>query len=43
MDPQREYELLLTRRQLFGRAATGVGMAALASLLSPEALAAPAK
>jgi uncharacterized protein (DUF1501 family) len=39
MDPIREHELLLTRRQLFGRAATGIGTAALASLLSPGALA----
>jgi hypothetical protein len=40
MDPSREYRLLLTRRQLFGRAATGIGTAALASLLSPEVFAA---
>jgi uncharacterized protein (DUF1501 family) len=40
MDPQREYELMLTRRQLFGRAATGIGAAALASLLSPDVFAA---
>src|ERR1044071_1478924 len=33
MDPRREYELMLTRRQLFGKAATGIGVAALASLL----------
>ena len=39
MDPCREYELMLTRRQLFGRAAAGIGTAALASLLSPEAFA----
>ncbi|HZO90812.1 MAG TPA: DUF1501 domain-containing protein [Chthonomonadaceae bacterium] len=39
MDPRREYELLLTRRQLFGRFATGIGTVALASLLNPEALA----
>jgi hypothetical protein len=32
MNPMREYELMLTRRQLFGRAATGIGVAALASL-----------
>jgi hypothetical protein len=31
----------LTRRQLFSRAATGIGAAALASLLNPELLAAP--
>ena len=37
MDPREEYELLLTRRQLFGRAAAGIGTAALASLLCPEA------
>jgi hypothetical protein len=42
LDPRREYELLLTRRQLFGRAATGIGVAALASLLGPEAQAAHA-
>ncbi len=35
MNPLREHELLLTRRQLFGRAATGIGAAALASLLNP--------
>ena len=32
-DPNRELELMLTRRQLFGRAATGIGVAALASLV----------
>jgi uncharacterized protein (DUF1501 family) len=36
MDPLRERQLLLTRRQLFGRTATGIGTAALASLLNPE-------
>src|SRR5215470_4505013 len=36
MSPLREQELLLTRRQLFGRAATGIGVAALASLLQAE-------
>ena len=41
MDPHREHELLLTRRQLFGRTATGIGTAALASLLNPDLLAAP--
>jgi uncharacterized protein (DUF1501 family) len=40
MDPRREYELLMTRRQLFGKMATGIGTAALASLLAPEAFAA---
>lgn len=39
MDPRREYELLLTRRQLFGRLATGIGTAALASLLNPAVFA----
>src|SRR4051794_25909197 len=34
--------LALTRRQLFGRAATGIGTAALASLLDPQLVAAPA-
>jgi uncharacterized protein DUF1501 len=42
MDPQEEYELLLTRRQFFGRTAAGIGTAALASLLCPEAFGAPA-
>ncbi len=36
MDPRRELELLLTRRQLFGRTASGIGVAALASLLQQE-------
>jgi uncharacterized protein (DUF1501 family) len=40
MDPCREYELMLTRRQLFGRMATGIGTAALASLLNTDAFAA---
>jgi hypothetical protein len=40
MDPRLEHHLLLTRRQLFGRAATGIGTAALASLLNGEAFAA---
>lgn len=38
--PIREYELLTTRRQLFGRAALGLGTAALASLLDGEVAAA---
>lgn len=33
MNPLREFELALTRRQLFGRAACGVGTAALGGLL----------
>jgi hypothetical protein len=40
MNPLRERELMLTRRQLFGRAATGIGTAALTSLLAPGAFAA---
>ena len=35
-------KLLLTRRQLLGRTAGGMGAAALASLMAPEVLAAPA-
>lgn len=34
MDPLREAELLMTRRQLFGKAALGVGTAALGRLLA---------
>jgi hypothetical protein len=41
MDPNEEYTRLLTRRQLFGRTAAGIGTAALASLLCPEAFGAP--
>ncbi len=37
MNPQREYELMMTRRQLFGKGATGIGVAALASLFEQEA------
>ena len=33
MNPLRELDLLMTRRQLFGRASLGLGTAALASLL----------
>ncbi len=43
MDPCNEYRLMLTRRQLFGRMAAGIGTAALASLLNPELFAAPEK
>lgn len=40
MNPYRENELLETRRHFFGRTATGIGTAALASLLNPELFAA---
>jgi hypothetical protein len=40
MNPIRERELMLTRRQLFGRAATGIGTVALGTLLAPQAKAA---
>ena len=36
MNLKREHELFLTRRHFFGRAATGIGTAALASLLNPD-------
>ena len=36
MNPLRERQLMLTRRQLFGRAATGIGTVALGSLLGLE-------
>lgn len=36
MDPIRERAQQLTRRHFFGRTATGIGTAALASLLNPE-------
>src|SRR5919201_36980 len=42
MDPAREYALLLPRRQFFGRTATGIGTAALASLLNERLFAADA-
>ena len=38
-DPVREYELNLTRRQLFGRSALGLGTAAMANLLGTNLLA----
>src|SRR6266850_5185570 len=40
MTPLIEQHLLLTRRQFFGRSATGIGVAALASLLGDDLLAA---
>src|SRR3954454_12766820 len=42
MDLNRERQLLLTRRQFFGRTATGIGTAALASLLNDRLFAADA-
>lgn len=38
-NPIREHELMVTRRQLFGRAALGLGTAALSQLLAPAAMA----
>ena len=40
MHPLREYQTQLTRRQLFGRTATGLGTAALAGLLAKDGVAA---
>src|SRR2546425_6066852 len=40
MDPIQEEKLLLTRRHFFGRLATGLGAAALGSLLNPGLFAA---
>src|SRR5262249_55548090 len=42
MNPYREHQLLLTRRQLFGRTAAGIGTVALASLLNERLFAADA-
>jgi len=39
-DPRMERRLQLTRRHFFGRAAQGIGVAALGSLLAPQAFAA---
>ena len=33
-NPQREYDLMMTRRQLFGRTALGLGTAAMANPVS---------
>ena len=38
MNPLREADLMMTRRQLFGRAALGLGTAALADVFSPNLL-----
>lgn len=40
MDPRIEHQFLMTRRHFFGRTATGIGTAALASLLNPDLFAA---
>jgi hypothetical protein len=40
MNPFHEHQLSMTRRQLFGRSALGLGTAAMAQLLPPELLAA---
>ncbi|MBI1899224.1 MAG: DUF1501 domain-containing protein [Acidobacteria bacterium] len=40
MHPRDEIKLSLTRREFFGRASTGIGVAALASLLDPRLFAA---
>lgn len=42
MYPLDEYKLLLTRRQFFSRTSSGIGVAALASLLCPEVFSATA-
>ena len=38
MTIKREFDLHLTRRQLFGFTARGIGVAALGSLLGPDVL-----
>lgn len=38
MDPLREQQLLVNRRHFFGRMATGIGVAALGSILNPALL-----
>jgi hypothetical protein len=38
MDPMTEKQLLITRRHFFGRMATGIGVAALGSVLNPALL-----
>jgi hypothetical protein len=41
MNPLRESALIETRRHFFGRSATGIGAAALASIVNPDLLAGP--
>ncbi|QDU97732.1 DUF1501 domain-containing protein [Lignipirellula cremea] len=43
MNPLREHSLLETRRHFFGRTATGIGGAALASMLNPQLFGGEAK
>ncbi|MGK0189073.1 MAG: hypothetical protein ACI9R3_004890 [Verrucomicrobiales bacterium] len=43
MNPHREHQLMLTRRQLFGKAALGLGTAAMAQMLGPDFLSAATK
>ena len=43
MDLERELKLALTRRQFFSRTSTGIGIAALGSLLNPELFAVAAE
>ena len=38
MNPIREADLMMTRRQLFGRTALGLGTVALADVMSPNLL-----
>jgi hypothetical protein len=40
VDPIREHELMLTRRQLFGRTALGLGTAAMSQLMATDSMAA---
>ena len=42
MDPRLEHQYLVNRRHFFGRSATGIGVAALASLLGRESMGADA-
>ena len=38
LNPIRERELMMTRRQLFGRTALGLGTAAMANMMTPSLL-----
>src|SRR5213078_1910133 len=42
IETERQKQILLTRRQFFGRTAAGIGTAALASLLNPGLFSSPA-